>query len=1008
MNMKMVLEYFGGVFGLVLALIGMGLFLYFIFKFLVPAISGWRVLNKINSRLRAFPSRPTPKDLGKVFGEDDKLKHQWVQYCESLHDQKQGAGEAGNGSAWRATLPAEVFFNPQNIVENRVNAEFFKHLPGILTGIGIIGTFSGLINGLEGFNVSGDPGEVKTSLDSLMRSVKHAFGVSACAIMVAMAVTALEKFLLAHLCGQVEFIAGAIDKFFEGGVGEEYLSRLVTASEDSASQAKILKDALVKDLGDLLKNLTESQIRASVKLNNELMTQIRDSAEQQSRTAQEHAGIMSSVISGSIRQSLENPLQQIAQSVQSATRDQSASATQMLSDVMAGFSERLNSLFGEQINGINELNRQTAQGMQGAAESLQALVIRLEESSLRSANAMSTQTTQAITAMSDGLSGIQDRVLENNRAREEAMNARTHELISEMSNRVGVAMREVSSTTTSALNELTVSLKNSQARTLKDTKAREEQMVQKTQEMVSALAEQVGVVVDRLSATTTGSLQSLVSNFEAVGQRSAQEMSNRLAASMEAMEVRQNSMNSQAAGFVDQIGKLIASSQSQTHQQLTGTLATLREETSGLLNGLRKAQTDVVEQQNSREKAMLDRVDTMNAHAHDLISEMSNRVGAAMNEVSATTTGALNELTVNLRNSQARTLKDTKAREEQMVQKTQEMVSALAEQVGIVVDRLSATTTGSLQSLVSNFEAVGQRSAQEMSNRLAASMEAMEARQNSMNSQAAGFVDQIGKLIASSQSQTHQQLTGTLAALGEETSGLLNGLRKAQTDVVEQQDAREKTMLDRVEKLVGEMTRMVDKVVHASNDATQKMAHGVNQLSSVSTKAISGMNAGAEQINLSADKFAEAGKGVAGVITQAATISSRMDSASRSLSDGAKSLAAELQDHQLRRNEMAQLQRDVCAIAETTRREVGLTADVLQRIGKSVSGIQDAQGRIDKYIDGVHEVLEKFKEELCDVSDRTNKEFQSELDRSVKLLRVGIEEFARVVDGIQLVGSDKI
>lgn len=543
---------------------------------------------------------------------------------------------------WRATLPAEVFFNPQNIVDGRLNVEFFKHLPGILTGIGIIGTFAGLIHGLEGFNIGGsDPEQVKKSLDGLMNSVKHAFWVSAGAILAAMVITVLEKFLLSRLYSRVEWIAGAVDKFFEGGAGEEYLSRLVRASEDSASQSKILKDALVKDLGDLLKNLTATQLNASNKFNQELINQIKESAEQQKKAAQENAGVMSSAIAGSIRQSLEGPLQNIAQAVQNSTRDQSASATQILGDVMAGFSERLNSLFGEQISGINELNRQTAQGMQGAADSLNTLVTRLEESSLRSANDMATHTTHAIQTMGEGLTHIQDRVLENNRAREEAMNERTHALISGMAERVEVAMREVSTTTASSLGEVVATLENSQARVLKGNQTREEQMTQRAQDMVNGLAEQVGVVVNQFRTATTGSLQSLVSNLEAVGQRSTQEMSSRLAASMEAMEARQSSMNSQATGFVEQIGKIIANSQSQTHQQLTGTLAVLGQETSGLLNTLRDAQSDVFEKQGAREKSMVDRVET-------LVSEMArmvDKVVKASNDATQKMAHGVTELT---------------------------------------------------------------------------------------------------------------------------------------------------------------------------------------------------------------------------------------------------------------------------------------------------------------------------------------------------------------------------
>ena len=619
-----------------------GLSLAFLWWFFRPAVFGWIKLVKIGASLKEFSARPTPNDLEKVFSSDERLREQWAQYSESLHQQHEEKNGMMQAGPWRATLPAEVFFNPQNIVDGRLNVEFFKHLPGILTGIGIIGTFAGLIHGLEGFNIGGsDPEQVKKSLDGLMNSVKHAFWVSAGAILAAMVITVLEKFLLSRLYSRVEWIAGAVDKFFEGGAGEEYLSRLVRASEDSASQSKILKDALVKDLGDLLKNLTATQLNASNKFNQELINQIKESAEQQKKAAQENAGVMSSAIAGSIRQSLEGPLQNIAQAVQNSTRDQSASATQILGDVMAGFSERLNSLFGEQISGINELNRQTAQGMQGAADSLNTLVTRLEESSLRSANDMATHTTHAIQTMGEGLTHIQDRVLENNRAREEAMNERTHALISGMAERVEVAMREVSTTTASSLGEVVATLENSQARVLKGNQTREEQMTQRAQDMVNGLAEQVGVVVNQFRTATTGSLQSLVSNHESVGQRSTQEMYSRLAASMEAMEARQSSMNSQATGFVEQIGKIIANSQSQTHQQLTGTLAVLGQETSGLLNTLRDAQSDVFEKQGAREKSMVDRVET-------LVSEMArmvDKVVKASNDATQKMAHGVTELT---------------------------------------------------------------------------------------------------------------------------------------------------------------------------------------------------------------------------------------------------------------------------------------------------------------------------------------------------------------------------
>ncbi|KVL17931.1 hypothetical protein WS95_18650 [Burkholderia sp. MSMB1826] len=65
---------------------------------------------------------------------------------------------------WRSTALAETFFTDQAIVDSRLKTDFFKHLPGVLTGLGIIGTFLGLIKGLVHFDVSVDPAAAQASV----------------------------------------------------------------------------------------------------------------------------------------------------------------------------------------------------------------------------------------------------------------------------------------------------------------------------------------------------------------------------------------------------------------------------------------------------------------------------------------------------------------------------------------------------------------------------------------------------------------------------------------------------------------------------------------------------------------------------------------------------------------------------------------------------------------------------------------------------------------------------
>jgi hypothetical protein len=166
---------------------------------------------------------------------DQRLRHLWLQYCDTLHlpkgamDPVTGIAEAGS---YRATVPAETIFNPQSVFEGRIHAEFFKHLPGLLTGLGIIGTFVGLIHGLG--QATRDGGSLDTV--QLIGSVKEAFYVSAAAITLAMIVTFVEKLIVSGLHRVVEQLCQEIDGLYSSGAGEEYLSRLVHASEESPAR----------------------------------------------------------------------------------------------------------------------------------------------------------------------------------------------------------------------------------------------------------------------------------------------------------------------------------------------------------------------------------------------------------------------------------------------------------------------------------------------------------------------------------------------------------------------------------------------------------------------------------------------------------------------------------------------------------------------------------------------------------------------------------------------------
>jgi hypothetical protein len=167
--------------------------------------------------------------------QDEHLSQLWSDYQQALESlqQLEMSGQTAAGQ-WQAASAAEQHFTEQALVDSPLRTHFYKHIPGILTGVGIIGTFTGLIAALVGFDVS-DPTRVQAELSQLVQTVGHAFLVSALAITLAMVFTWLEKSMLTSRYRQVEQLQQNLDNLFRPHEGVQHLDRLTLATEMQAA-----------------------------------------------------------------------------------------------------------------------------------------------------------------------------------------------------------------------------------------------------------------------------------------------------------------------------------------------------------------------------------------------------------------------------------------------------------------------------------------------------------------------------------------------------------------------------------------------------------------------------------------------------------------------------------------------------------------------------------------------------------------------------------------------------
>jgi hypothetical protein len=448
------------------------LLLAFLIFSLFPSFFVSRQLSGVIKKLKAMKGTPDGS-LEQIFQIKGVLGHLWREYADSLHKQ------AGDGLSvrFRSTMPAGVIFRPDVLVDIPLRSDFFKHLPGLFTGVGIIGTFYGLLIGMQSFVVSDNPVIVRASLTRLLHGVSEAFLVSASAITLAMIVTFIEKLVVSRLNSKVEQLVQLLDGMFEGGAGEEYLARLVSASERSSENtAGLLKG----DLKQILTELSEKQIAA----------------------ANAGADALGNRIAASIEEGLKAPLTEIADSLKNAEKDQGEALQVMLAAMFDNFNEQMKALFDSQVSEMNSLQKQAIDALSVTVVKLEAMAADAGAASQRSMDAMALQVARSIDAAE---------------SRQSMMNDKLGEFVDQMRLATTQTQTDAQGSLQGSLNELSGRMgavfDSLSAQVLSTTDAsmrHQHDMESQSQAMVGQFAEHISSVVESVNLAV-GEMKSAVS-----------------------------------------------------------------------------------------------------------------------------------------------------------------------------------------------------------------------------------------------------------------------------------------------------------------------------------------------------------------------------------------------------------------------------------------------------------------------------------------------------------------
>lgn len=308
---------------------GIELFLFSIFIIsLIRLIFSWlkdrKQIIKLSNILKTYNGKDIGIEYGNLLAEinksDKTLRNIWNEFDESLIKKQTSDGKL----LIRNSIDSEYFFNKDNMISH-IGSKLYSAIPGVLLGIGLLGTFFGLYVALVQLNV-GDAEQLSDSIKLLINMAGVKFAASIWGLFLSILFTLFDKVLEFGLDSKLEKIQKDINEMFQRETAEQNLDKILVENEQQT-----------KALNGLATSLTE---KIATEFNNILIPKID--------SINEHFSNLPNSISSSISQSLEKPLQNISDTVKNITTNQAEQSTQALETLITKFVDKLDSVAGSQ------------------------------------------------------------------------------------------------------------------------------------------------------------------------------------------------------------------------------------------------------------------------------------------------------------------------------------------------------------------------------------------------------------------------------------------------------------------------------------------------------------------------------------------------------------------------------------------------------------------------------------------------------------------------------------
>ena len=172
----------------------------------------------------------------------------WARFAQTVHREP----TEGGGVTLHRTVDAQDVFD-ESIINRHLNARFHSAVPGLLTSLGILGTFVGLTYGLAQVQGTfGDSTELKKGIEELLKGASIAFSTSVWGILLSVAFSLFEKREMKVVRLAVSHVQDLMNATIPRRTSEAWLSEISVQSSQQTRELKRFNTDLAVSIAQAL------------------------------------------------------------------------------------------------------------------------------------------------------------------------------------------------------------------------------------------------------------------------------------------------------------------------------------------------------------------------------------------------------------------------------------------------------------------------------------------------------------------------------------------------------------------------------------------------------------------------------------------------------------------------------------------------------------------------------------------------------------------------------------